>query len=565
MMPVHDVVVIGGGVSGLTAAALLSRAGLSVAVLEMAGQPGGYLAGYRRNGYRFDAALHWLNQCGEQGFVRRIFRAVGPDFPVAPPWERIRRYATGGREFVLTRRPDELRDALAEAFPHEREGVRRFFRDARRLAGAFALHAARFRDVRTRGWLGRVVYGAERARMGLAFLPHLPFSGERGVERGLRRYFRDPELLKLWAAQADLLSCLIPIAWAYAGDYQHPPPGGGRRIPEWLVHVIEAFGGRVHCRTRALRILHDRDTAHAVRAVRDGVETEFKARRVIAACDVETLYDRFLDPGLCRPGFRARLRSAVLHSSAVTLAIGLDCPAEALGFDETMVLVAEEDVSRAARQSGDPHTSNICLVAPSVRDPSLAPPDKGTLTVFAPAYFGQFDTWGTTRDAQGGRVRGERYRKVKAEFADILIGRIERARGREIRPHIVHLGIATPITHHRYTGNREGSMMGVRPVGVNYRARIAHYRTPLRNVWLSGHWACVGGGVPLAVAAAANASLLLLNEANRPAARALGAFFDGHLSARDLDRSPAWRPYAGDWQSDGPGLEAPVDSEEVPA
>lgn len=71
--PEYDVIVIGAGISGLTAAGLLSRAGLSVCVLEMDARPGGYLAGFRRKDFRFDSAIHWLNQLGPDGLVTRVF------------------------------------------------------------------------------------------------------------------------------------------------------------------------------------------------------------------------------------------------------------------------------------------------------------------------------------------------------------------------------------------------------------------------------------------------------------------------------------------------------------
>ena len=61
--PSCDVAIIGGGVGGLTAAALLSQAGLSVVVLERESRPGGYLAGFHRKAFVFDSAIHWLNQC----------------------------------------------------------------------------------------------------------------------------------------------------------------------------------------------------------------------------------------------------------------------------------------------------------------------------------------------------------------------------------------------------------------------------------------------------------------------------------------------------------------------
>ncbi|MFT4644170.1 MAG: phytoene dehydrogenase-like protein, partial [Planctomycetota bacterium] len=78
----YDVVIIGAGVSGLTSAALLSKAGLSVCVLDKAQHAGGYLQGFTRKGFRFDSALHWLNQCGEEfGMVSTIFKFLGNDYP----------------------------------------------------------------------------------------------------------------------------------------------------------------------------------------------------------------------------------------------------------------------------------------------------------------------------------------------------------------------------------------------------------------------------------------------------------------------------------------------------
>ena len=58
--PFYDVIVIGAGVGGLTAAAMLSKAGYSVVVLDAANQAGGYLAGFQRHRFRFDTAVHWL-------------------------------------------------------------------------------------------------------------------------------------------------------------------------------------------------------------------------------------------------------------------------------------------------------------------------------------------------------------------------------------------------------------------------------------------------------------------------------------------------------------------------
>jgi len=135
--PEYDVVVIGAGVGGLTAAALLSKAGYSVCVLEKEPHAGGYLAGFRRKNFRFDTAIHWLNQCSPGGMAATIFDFLGADHPEAIPQKRIRRYKGDTFDYLLTNNPDEFRDQLITEYPHEKDGIIRFFKAAKKLGYSF--------------------------------------------------------------------------------------------------------------------------------------------------------------------------------------------------------------------------------------------------------------------------------------------------------------------------------------------------------------------------------------------------------------------------------------------
>jgi phytoene dehydrogenase-like protein len=55
-----DLIVVGGGLAGLTAAALVARAGRSVVVLEQAGQLGGRAATHVHQGAHFNLGAHAL-------------------------------------------------------------------------------------------------------------------------------------------------------------------------------------------------------------------------------------------------------------------------------------------------------------------------------------------------------------------------------------------------------------------------------------------------------------------------------------------------------------------------
>ena len=85
---------------------------------------------------------------------------------------------------------------------------------------------------------------------------------------------------------------------------------------------------------------------------------------------------------------------------------------------------------------------------------------------------------------------------------------------------------ATPVTFERYTRNRGGSLLGTKASDRNIKARIAHYITPVKGLLLAGHWAEYSGGVPMALKAAANTSLILLKQINRKAFKELCSVMD---------------------------------------
>ncbi|HBT82797.1 MAG TPA: hypothetical protein DEB35_04975 [Desulfuromonas sp.] len=75
------------------------------------------------------------------------------------------------------------------------------------------------------------------------------------------------------------------------------------------------------------------------------------------------------------------MRAADLYSSYFSVYLGLDCSPAELGFGEEAIHLTRADVPRAEQSGGDPARTMIAINAPSLRDSSLAPPGKGTLTI----------------------------------------------------------------------------------------------------------------------------------------------------------------------------------------
>lgn len=555
--PEYDVVIIGAGISGLTAAALLSRAGKKVLVVEMDSRPGGYLAGFRRLDYRFDSAIHWLNQLGPHGLVTRMFDLIGSDHPLALQQHLIKRYLSDTHDYMLTSDPELMKADLIRDFPHEKEGIEKFFRAAYNLGRSFAKQGTISRSGDTMDFWGRINIGFRRFQFALPFIKYVFYTGDEGVTKGLNKFFKDPGLHAIFASEQDLLSCLVPIGWAYFGDYQSPPHGGSQVFPEWLAHVVESCGNTISYRSKVSEVLLKDGKAVGVRFRVKGTQddTEVHAKEVLACCDVETLYEKMLPPDAVPQQLKDSLRNAKLYSSSLTVSLALDCPAEALGFGGEMIYLSQSGIARLEHSSGDPHLTDISILAPSLRDKSMAPQGCGTLTLYIPAFFGQEDNWRTEVNAKGELVRGDAYKQLKQQYADILIDRVERLVAPGLRQHIVYCDIATPITHWRYSGNREGTMMGARPGKENMQAKVAHYRTPVKHLTLGGHWAELGGGVPVAVKAASNAALIVLQRLDPARAQLLADYMDGSTDRTTIDATGLFTLYADDWvQSPTPAV-----------
>lgn len=500
--PQCDVAVIGAGAGGLTAGALLSRAGLRCLVFEAEPRAGGYLAGFQRRGFTFSSSIEWLNQCGPGGFVHRLFADLGGDPPHCPPLERIRRFKSDRFDYLLTRDPDRLREQLVRDFPDTADGIRAFFRDARRLGGRLQQLDRRILGGETLGPVGRAARGLRMLRWALPFLRHV----RTPVERGLRRYFGTSPVQAIFNSPESWMSVMVTVGWAYAGNYQAPPPGGSQAIADWLGGRIEDAGSRVVPGHRVEQVLLDgRGHAAGVR-LDDG--REVAAGHVIAACDLDTLYRRLLPPGTIPERLLQAVGRADLYHSYFSVFLGLDCSPALLGFGEEALHLTRGDVTRAEHSGGDPRRSMITVLAPSLRDPTLAPPGKGTLTIHFPAHLDDQQRWATGP----GLSRGADYRALKQATADVLLDRVETAVAPGLRQHVEFLDVCTPVTYWRYTGNAGGTIMGAMPTGRNIRAGVAHLRTPVPGLLVGGHCAEYGGGLPLAVKAAANAALVVLQQ-----------------------------------------------------
>ena len=71
------VVIIGAGVSGLTAGIFLKKNGYDCEIIEKNRAAGGNLTGWNRNGYHIDNCIHWLNGSKKSSYFHSLLEEIG--------------------------------------------------------------------------------------------------------------------------------------------------------------------------------------------------------------------------------------------------------------------------------------------------------------------------------------------------------------------------------------------------------------------------------------------------------------------------------------------------------
>ena len=132
-----SITIIGGGLGGLTAGALLAQEGYPVTLLEQHNIVGGCATTFKRKGgFTCEVGLHEMDGVYTNPMVQAVFDKLNVHEHVAfvKPDEFFA-VTTTGRTFVMPDDTAEAQQKLAESFPGQKKGIRRYFETIARVAG----------------------------------------------------------------------------------------------------------------------------------------------------------------------------------------------------------------------------------------------------------------------------------------------------------------------------------------------------------------------------------------------------------------------------------------------
>lgn len=305
----HEVIVVGGGIGGLTVAALLAARGVDVCLLERQPDVGGCAAPLEHAGYRFEfgAGFHHLWEPGE------IHRRIFAELPVPPPEVRpvVPSYHVrlpDGASVSVTSDDDQFFATLAADFPECAGEAIRFYRYFTRLGETLWRAVNCFPHLTS-------LSAFEKIQL-LVAEPQLSVLFARSARKkmlallraaGLRfRSFIDTQLINFVGATSENCSLAeVAVALTIPRRSSYAIKGGTPALAAALLASLKKSGGTVRLNAAALRLS---DHPRLAVTLLSG-ETLSASRAVVSNLTVWDTYGKLVGLNHLPGDFRARLKN----------------------------------------------------------------------------------------------------------------------------------------------------------------------------------------------------------------------------------------------------------------
>lgn len=518
---VYDVIVVGAGMAGLTAAAYTSRAGLKVLLCEKEIKTGGLVNSFEHGGFVFDGGIRAIEN---SGIVAPMLRQLGlhVDFLPSPVSIGI------GKDVVWIDSKDSVgayQALLEKHFPDNKHDIASIIREVARIMGymdvLYGIDNPLFMDLSDLKYVFRTIlpwalkYALTAPKIAKLQMP---------VEEHLAGLVTNQALIDM-IAQHFFQKTPASFALSYFSlylDYRYPRGGTGA-LAQALERFVLDHGGEIRRETEIVSL----DPGQ--RQVADARGNAYRYKNLVWAADQKALY-RIVDPASLTnrkaiEGLQARKKALVGKiggDSVLTLFLAVDLDSGYFGrissphFFYTPSTAGLSLVHLRQLRADDPKAPNALtadrrciedwlrrylehttyeISIPALRDRALAPEGKTGLIISS-----LFD-YSLTKHIEALGWYGE----FKKLAADHMIRVLDAGIYPGLKAAVIDGFTSTPLTLERITGNSEGAITGwaftndVMPA-VRSLPRVADaVRTPIPDVYQAGQWTYSPSGLPISI------------------------------------------------------------------
>lgn len=496
------VTVIGAGLGGLSAAALLARGGFPVTVIEQHEKPGGYATSFDRGAgkFVFDVSLHATGSAN--GRLRPILEAAGiQDKVETVELPELCRIITPDHDLIWPNNAEAAIEQLVRLFPDEAEGIRGFFA---LMLGILDEAMLPFDHDSARD---KALFPVTHKRMWAV--------RNKTLEEILNDFVKSPKARALLSAHCGYYGlppsrlsgfyyCIATASYMRFGG--HYIKQRSQDLSDALRGSIEAAGGQLILNKEVVGIEMKGGQITGVR-LDDGKTLEAKA--VVSNASVPTTM-KMLPAENVPDDFLERLKGyrPSISSFVVWLGLNREIRNTVKGYEIFIDRGYDPEKAFEAWLAGDPGRSSFGVTIYDNAYAGYSKPGTSTVSIMFPNGY---DPWRRFEsDYFSGRK--DEYRKEKDRIARILVEEAEQRVIPGLSSMIEVMEAATPLTNMRYTKNPEGAIYGYEQSLQNsYMTRLSN-RSPVNGLYFASAWTNPGGGYEPCLESGAKAYMALVRD-----------------------------------------------------
>jgi C-3',4' desaturase CrtD len=495
----HEVVVVGGGIGGLTAAALLAARGVGVCLVERGTRVGGCCAAFESFGHTFEQGAGLYASWGPGEIHERVFAELPVESPrVRPLSPAYTVRMPEGEDVRVGGTLEEFNEVLRASFPECADAAVSFYTDAIKIADALERAALRTPALATATRLERLKLAASEPRLFARIHAAREETAARHLSQTSARFRRFVDAQLQMYAQAASEEC----SYLYAAAALAQPlrgmyaiGGGAQALADALAESVRRSGGTLRLDATALRLAFDaRGRAVGVDLL-SGERIE-ATRAVVSNLTVWDTYGKLIGADRTPADVRARLKE-LRGWGAYQVFVSLE--------EEAARRLPSEHILALRRwregEAFDPESALLMLGTAPAWD-SRAPEGKRAATVSA---FTDAEQWFTFHSDESEHEERDR-RALESLWSRLHASLGELGAGAEV------IETSTPRTTYERTRRRLG-MSGTTPrTPAALLSDLQTHRTHVPNLFRTGDTTFPGNGL----APVTHSALIVANEIAPP-------------------------------------------------
>ncbi len=454
----YDVIVVGGGFGGLTAALRLAQKGVDVLLVEQHNMTGGFATSFVRGRFEFEATLHALCEFGtgqieakEKGIQtahgrarRLLIEECGVDLDLKQTPEMYRCILSNyDINMTMPYGRTKIVEAIEKLSPGDGEKMSRYLDLCEEIADALE-------DIENSSSIKPLKILKDHASF-------VRLAGYSVAEVNAQFNFSERTIQVLHCMVGYLGHSMRIISFPVWAVMLHRYLIEGAHIPEKTSHSmankvemqLRKLGAQVECCTKVERFLTESDRVTGIELA-DG--TRIGARQVICNALATIAITKMLPESFIPERMKKLYNVRKLALSPFTMYLGLNAPAKEMGIDSYEYFIGDhlhtEQIAETIRHWVK--HPKLVVTCSDVAIPGCTGKNRCQLN-FAETYH---------PDAFLEAMDKYKYLESNEELANYLIDRFELATGASIREHIEEISISTPATYVRYANALRGNIYG---------------------------------------------------------------------------------------------------------